>query len=339
MFAGNNPVNYADPSGLSLQGHPLTGGSNFSRLPASTTFGGFVDAGRGAQILGHPAIAAASTPARRPTTVEQFNRKLSANSNLSTLTRTVDPLQSLVQQQRAVNDYRSDQAASAMRSINEAGLVENAQLQAIRDSDSMGIVYRNSRAAGQGELRSYYNAVGTGVGTMVGVRGLSDLFSPHDAVDAHRQSAWERGFDGVTGSLALAGTAAPIAGVFRAVKPSSIYSLLKIADNGIDLTTYVPVRGVQANRAAGNAARDAIAAREAPALIEQNIRVTGGLRRVDVLKQGDKIVSIESKVGRTKFSKAVKQELARDIKSIRDGKVDEVIWEFSRSASTGKGGL
>ncbi len=87
MFAGNDPVNYADPSGLSQQGHPLAGGysgnvtrqptipsgnlfggaplssslNNFlkgavnqalnpARLP-STTFGGFVDAGLGTSIL------------------------------------------------------------------------------------------------------------------------------------------------------------------------------------------------------------------------------------------------------------------------------------------------
>ncbi|MBL8891049.1 MAG: hypothetical protein JNL67_13790 [Planctomycetaceae bacterium] len=93
---------------------------------------------------------------------------------------------------------------------------------------------------------------------------------------------------------------------------------------------------VQANKLAGNAARDAIRLREAPALIEQNFRVIGGLRRVDVLKQGNRIVAIESKVGRTGLSQAVRQELARDVRMLRGGLVDEVIWEFSRSAVTGK---
>ncbi len=96
---------------------------------------------------------------------------------------------------------------------------------------------------------------------------------------------------------------------------------------------------VRANQAAGNAARDAIAAREAPALIEQNLRVTGGLRRIDVLKQGNRIVGIESKVGRTGLGRSgsrVRQELARDIKLLRSGQVDEIVWEFSRSARTGK---
>jgi len=35
MFAGNDPINYADPSGLSMQGHPLAGGysGNVTRQP------------------------------------------------------------------------------------------------------------------------------------------------------------------------------------------------------------------------------------------------------------------------------------------------------------------
>jgi len=96
---------------------------------------------------------------------------------------------------------------------------------------------------------------------------------------------------------------------------------------------------VQANKAAGDAVRDAIAAREAPALTEQNLRVTGGLRRIDVLKQGNRIVAIESKVGRTGLGRSgsrVRQELARDVKLLRSGEVDEVVWEFTRSEVTGK---
>jgi hypothetical protein len=39
MFAGNNPVNYADPSGLSLQGYPLGGGysGNVTKAPTINT--------------------------------------------------------------------------------------------------------------------------------------------------------------------------------------------------------------------------------------------------------------------------------------------------------------
>ena len=52
-----------------------------------------------------------------------------------------------------------------------------------------------------------YVTGGTTIATEVGVRGVSDAFSPHDAVDAHLQSAWERTFDGVTGSVQLVTTA------------------------------------------------------------------------------------------------------------------------------------
>jgi hypothetical protein len=89
------------------------------------------------------------------------------------------------------------------------------------------------------------------------------------------------------------------------------------------------------NQAAGNAARDAIAASRPGSLIEQNFRVTGGLRRVDVL---DGLTAIESKVGRTSLTPAVRQELARDIKLLRSGQVDAVQWQFSPSPTTGLGG-
>ena len=92
---------------------------------------------------------------------------------------------------------------------------------------------------------------------------------------------------------------------------------------------------VLVNQAAGNAARDAIAASRPGSLIEQNFRVTGGLRRVDVL---DSVTAIESKVGRTSLTPAVRQELARDIKIMRSGQADAVEWHFSPSPTTGKVG-
>ncbi|MBH3383437.1 MULTISPECIES: hypothetical protein [Pseudomonas] len=94
---------------------------------------------------------------------------------------------------------------------------------------------------------------------------------------------------------------------------------------------------VQSNKKSGDAARDHIAAREG-AEIEKNFRVTGGLRRVDILKKGGEIVAIESKVGRTGLNSRIRQELARDVKLMRKGDVDRVVWEFSRSARTQKSG-
>jgi len=84
--------------------------------------------------------------------------------------------------------------------------------------------------------------------------------------------------------------------------------------------------------------RDVIAAREAPALTEQTFTTVGGVRRVDVLKIGDRLVSIESKVGRTSLSAEVRQELARDWWLRRQGQVQHVVWEFSPSDVTGLGG-
>ncbi len=99
-----------------------------------------------------------------------------------------------------------------------------------------------------------------------------------------------------------------------------------------------PNSGVQANKAAGDAVRDLIAAREAPALVEQSFSTVGGVRRVDVLKLGDEIVGIESKVGRTALDSRVRQELARDWWLRRQRRLDRVVWEFSPSDVTGKVG-
>jgi hypothetical protein len=110
-----------------------------------------------------------------------------------------------------------------------------------------------------------------------------------------------------------------------------------------------PNSGMSANKLAGDSVRDLIAAREAPALTEQTIQTFGGVRRVDVLKLGDELVSIESKVGRTSLGPRggrVRQELARDWWSRRRAeglpdsatKIDRVRWEFSRSDVTNKVG-
>lgn len=96
------------------------------------------------------------------------------------------------------------------------------------------------------------------------------------------------------------------------------------------------------NKAVGEASRDALAASRPGSIIEQNFRVTGGLRRVDVL---DGRTALESKVGRTSFgtsgvrkTTAVRQELARDVKLLRSGQVESVEWHFFSSPTTGKSG-
>jgi RHS repeat-associated protein len=96
--------------------------------------------------------------------------------------------------------------------------------------------------------------------------------------------------------------------------------------------------GVLANKAAGDAVRDMIAAREAPSLIEQPFKTVGGIRKTDVLKLGDELVGFESKVGRTRLDSRVRQELARDWWLLRERQLDRVVWEFSRSEVTGEVG-
>ncbi|EPD6619757.1 hypothetical protein ACSC89_004748, partial [Salmonella enterica subsp. enterica] len=90
---------------------------------------------------------------------------------------------------------------------------------------------------------------------------------------------------------------------------------------------------VQRNKAIGDKVRDMIAAERGTTLIEQNYRVTGGLRRIDVL---DGTIGVESKVGRTGLTARVRQEVARDLKILRSGQLQSVEWVFTRSPTTGK---
>jgi RHS repeat-associated protein len=75
-------------------------------------------------------------------------------------------------------------------------------------------VYKNSREAGHSVPGSLYNAIGTVIGTVVGVRGVSDFFSRNDAVDGHRQSWTERAIDGFTGGASLGFTGTSLASPF-----------------------------------------------------------------------------------------------------------------------------
>ncbi len=56
-----------------------------------------------------------------------------------------------------------------------------------------------------------YTVVGFFFANLVGVRGVSDAFSGHDAADAHEQSGAERAIDGVFGTIGLVCTALPLA--------------------------------------------------------------------------------------------------------------------------------
>jgi filamentous hemagglutinin len=90
------------------------------------------------------------------------------------------------------------------------------------------------------------------------------------------------------------------------------------------------------NQAAGNAARDAIAARYAGSQTEVTFNTALGARSVDVLTQND--LAIESKVGYTSLTRTVQSQVAKDQLLMQNGDVSGVQWEFSRSAVTGQVG-
>ena len=71
--------------------------------------------------------------------------------------------------------------------------------------ETAATVYGNVEHLPPGEQN--YIAIGTALASIVGIKQISDAFSPHDALDAHEQSIAERVLDGVTGTVQLGTTA------------------------------------------------------------------------------------------------------------------------------------
>jgi len=95
---------------------------------------------------------------------------------------------------------------------------------------------------------------------------------------------------------------------------------------------------ILANKAAGDAAADAIASQYVGAQREITLQAASGTRRLDILTATG--LAIESKVGRTSLTNATRQQIQRDIELLQDrlSPVTAVEWHFGRSAITGRVG-
>jgi hypothetical protein len=93
---------------------------------------------------------------------------------------------------------------------------------------------------------------------------------------------------------------------------------------------------VRTNYKVGNDASNNISKRYPGSKREVHISTTDGSRYIDVLtKEG---LAIESKVGRVSLSKSVKRQILKDLEILRDPTtpVSKLMWEFSKSPTTGK---
>ncbi len=95
---------------------------------------------------------------------------------------------------------------------------------------------------------------------------------------------------------------------------------------------------IMLNKAAGDAARDAIAAENPGSRIETTFSIPNlGVRRVDVLTPGG--VAIESKVGYTGLTSVTRAQISKDLAILqREPSVTNVQWVFTRSDITGRSG-
>lgn len=92
---------------------------------------------------------------------------------------------------------------------------------------------------------------------------------------------------------------------------------------------------IAANQAAGNSARDALAAAHPGSLIEQTFTTGVGARRLDVLTQTG--IGIESKVGRTSLTAVTRSQIAKDSWLLQNSDdITGIQSVFSRSGVTGQ---
>ncbi len=209
---------------------------------------------------------------------------------------------------------------------------------------------------GQGGIAALYLGVGVGVGIYTGGAAVP-VFEAWGA-GAFATTVGSSAVGGFYGSLAVQGTQVAIgqrdvsdisvieagqAGAISGAGGAIFYggARLNSAMQNTPTTAQTAPSAVELNKSAGDSVRDAIAAREAPALKEQTFTTVGGVRRVDVLKLGNQTTAMESKVGRTSLGPTggrVRQELARDWWLVRQNRIDAVRWEFTRSQATGQVG-
>jgi len=113
MFAGNDPVNFADPSGLSQQGHPLGGGFSGNQTRAPSIRPGNIPANALSTLgnqLGHAVGSGRAPRSTPPPAVRPSTKPLSINDFTSLndpgfVTRTVDPLKALASETQQTRAY------------------------------------------------------------------------------------------------------------------------------------------------------------------------------------------------------------------------------------------
>jgi hypothetical protein len=176
----------------------------------------------------------------------------------------------------------------------------------------------------------FFDALG---GASCGLNGLCAFGNPNSVAYQQSDSAAQSAAPVVNGAILIAGLGAAIKDL-GTVGLRALITRLGSADASNGLATGDA--GILANQAAGNAARDAIAARYAGARTEVTFQTALGARRVDVLTQEG--LAIESKVGYTSLTQSARSQIAKDQLLMQNPQISGVEWEFGRSAVTGQAG-
>jgi RHS repeat-associated protein len=180
-------------------------------------------------------------------------------------------------------------------------------------------------------------AVTAGAGANAAAGCLRQLTGIADIVDglvlAFHGCIYWGAYQAANGTITLLLSLAP----FGAGKAADILGTAVIdADGTVAARTGAAVDGggVVANQAAGNAARDAIAAAYPGSATEVSFPTALGTRRVDLLTRNR--IAIESKVGRTSLTSTVRSQIAKDQWLLENGRVRGVQWIFVRSTVNGQ---
>ncbi len=242
MFAGNDPVNYADPSGLSLQGYPLAGGysGNVTRKP--TIGQGYIPANT-LSTVGTPSGHATSHGVSTRLTSSQILNNFTTLNDLSSMTRATGLEHSLKASSpnTSIRDYQLEQMRQAM------GRAHAEELNYVANRNA---IYAATFAD---DLRDTAN-IATSVGPQSDVRDAVETITGYNVIELKPLSTSQRVVTGVSMLVPLVGGVVlrRLLNVGEVAKDAARAS--EFGESSSSVGYHVaPKRDVKANKAAGDA--------------------------------------------------------------------------------------
>jgi len=226
MFAGNDPVNFADPSGLSQQGHPLGGGFSGNQTRAPSIRPGNIPANTLSTLgnqLGH-AVGSGRAPRSTPAPFVSPIRLADGSATPLISQRTLNELGPIVaENQRTAARNQQAQISASLRANVRPTIPGKAPYSAFTEYlHGVGEVFKGYGDAVVGTAEGLYNVGRHPINTVVGVatavrhpvRTVQAI-----AADISEKSGTLRGQGAIVGDIL---TSIATGGAVKAVKEAGV---------------------------------------------------------------------------------------------------------------------